>query len=306
MQPIATIKSGNSLGEGIVWNEQTQTLWWTDIEARQLHCFDWRQQASRRYAMPERLGAFGFVAEEPLLIGAFESGFGLFHPENGLVGPILRPDRLTSDMRMNDGRVDRQGRFWAGAMVENPMAAPMGCLYCVQDGSIKTHERSVGVANSICWSPDSSWFYFSDSAQHVIWRYSFDPHTGAIAKRGAFARTSDGVYPDGAVVDSEGCIWCALWGDGRIVRYAPDGRIEQALELPVSQPTCVAFGGPNLDLLFVSTARIGLGRDALQAQTGAGDVFVYNVGVQGLPENRFRLGGWPSNGGSWGGDCGAK
>ncbi len=300
MQPVATIKAGNLLGEGIVWNDETQTVWWTDIEGRQLCCFDWPRKTLRRFPTPERLGSFGLVADEDILIGAFESGFALFDPEKGLSGAIVRPEGLTTAMRLNDGRVDRQGRFWAGAMVERPLGSRSASLYCVQDGAVRTYERGVAIANGICWSLDSSWFYFADSAQHVIWRYSFDSDTGAISGSQEFARISEPACPDGAVVDGEGYIWSAQWGGGRVVRFSPDGRIDRVLEIPVSQPTCVAFGGPDLDLLFVTSARIGLSREALAAQTGAGDVFVYNVGVQGLPENRFKLGGWPACGVSGG------
>ncbi len=300
MQPIATIKVANSLGECILWDDKTQTVWWTDIEGRLLHSFDWQRQLLCRFPLPERLGSFGLVAGEPLLIGAFESGFSLFHPEKGLVDRVIRPEGLTSATRMNDGRVDRQGRFWAGSMVESPMGPAAGFLYSVQDGDIRTRECNVGIANGICWSPDNSTFYFADSAQHVIWRYSFDPHSGAISRSGVFARTVAPACPDGAAVDSEGYIWSAQWGGGCVIRYAPDGQIERVLQLPITQPTCVAFGGGNLNLLFVTSARIGLSRDALAAQTGAGDVFVYNVGVRGLPENRFKLGGWPARVGSGG------
>jgi sugar lactone lactonase YvrE len=249
----------------------------------------------RRYATPERLGAFGFVTGEPFLVGAFESGFALFDPESGLKSPIIRPEGLAAGMRLNDGRVDRQGRFWAGAIVEDSSLGRTGCLYCLQDGVIRTRESGLAISNGICWSPDSAWFYFADSGRRIIWRYAFDAVTGRISEPRVFARTADPACPDGAAVDAQGYVWSAQWGGGCVVRYAPDGRIDRVLEVPASQPTCVAFGGPDLGLLFVTTARVGLSRDALAAQTGAGDVLVYNVQVQGLPENRFKMGGWPTN-----------
>ena len=196
---------------------------------------------------------------------------------------------------MNDGRVDRQGRFWAGAMIEDPTISAVANLHCVGGQGIDTRERGLAIANGICWSPDSSWFHLADSMRRIIWRYAFDADTGEITDPMEFARTEEGVCPDGAAMDAEGCMWGAQWGGGRVVRYTPDGGIDRVLKLPVSQPTCVAFGGPNLDLLFVTTARAGLSTGALAAQTGAGNVFVYNVGMQGLPENRFKMSNWPSN-----------
>lgn len=295
MQPVAIIKVGNALGEGIIWNDDDETAWWTDIEGKALYRFDWRRQVLRRFAAPERLGAFGFVAGEPFLICAFENGFALFDPETGLKSAITRPDGLVTGMRLNDGRVDRQGRFWTGAMVEDPALARTACLYCLQDGSIQTKGNGLAISNGICWSPDSAWFYFADSGRRLIWRYAFDPATGGISEPQEFARTADPACPDGAAVDAQGYVWSAQWGGGCVIRYAPDGRVDRVLELPVSRPTCVAFGGPNLDLLFVTTARVGLSASELAAQTGAGDVLVYNVRVQGLPENRFKMGGWPAN-----------
>lgn len=294
MQPVAVIKVENALGESILWNQEDEAAWWTDIEGRGLYRFDWRRQVLRRFAAPERLGAFGFVAGVPLLICAFESGFALFDPEIGLKGPITRPEGLRAGMRLNDGRVDRQGRFWAGAMVEDPALARTAQLYCV-DGEAHSRAQGLSISNGICWSPDSAWFYFADSGRRIIWRYSFDATTGRISEPQEFARTTAPACPDGATVDAQGYVWSAQWGGGCVTRYAPDGRIDRVLELPVSQPTCVAFGGPNLDLLFVTTARVGLSADALAAQTGAGDVLVYNVEVHGLPENRFHMGSWPAD-----------
>ncbi len=295
MQPVAVIEAGNVLGECILWDPLTQTAWWTDIEAKQLLAFDWRAKTLNRFTVPERLTAFGFVTGRADLIGAFESGFALFSAKTGLQRPIMQPEGLLPGMRMNDGRVDRQGRFWAGAMVEDPQVPAVANLYCVQDRELRIRERGIAISNGICWSPDSAWCYFADSKRHIIWRYAFDAETGEIVDPVDFARTSAGIYPDGAAVDAEGYLWSAQWGGGCVVRYAPDGRIDRVLEIPVSQPTCVAFGGPDLDLLFVTTARIGLGGVGLSVETGAGNVFVYNVGVQGLPESRFNLRDWPSS-----------
>jgi sugar lactone lactonase YvrE len=124
--------------------------------------------------------------------------------------------------------------------------------------------------------------------RRTIWRYRFDAASGQLSERQEFARSSEIAVPDGAAVDAEGFVWSAQWGGACVVRYDPDGRIDRVLKVPVSQPSCVAFGGPNLDLLFVTTARSGLAAPEI----GAGDLFVYTAPVRGLPESRFNFDSW--------------
>jgi sugar lactone lactonase YvrE len=286
MEPCDTIKAGNLLGECILWDDETQALWWTDIEGRRLCCFDWRSRSLASFATPERLCSFGFVAGSTRLIAAFESGFALYDPRSGAVDWL---ERLSIEgLRLNDGRVDRQGRFWAGGMAEREDAVGRAQLFCV-DAEGRVHRRLGGltISNGICWSPAGTTFYFTDSPGRVIWRYAFDPADGTLSGRANFAEALAGALPDGATVDAEGYLWSAQWGAGRIVRYAADGRPDLVLEVPASRPTCVTFAGPARDFLCVTTARHGLSEAALAGETGAGNVFVYNVGVQGLPEARY-------------------
>ena len=293
MEPVKIIRAGNTLGEGVLWDVETESLWWTDIQERRLYRYDWNREALNSFATPERLCSFGFVEGSDRLIAAFESGFALFNPLDGATVWLARPEADRGGMRLNDGRVDRQGRFWAGSMAETAAGAEKANLYCV-DESGRAHLRKSGItiSNGICWSPDGSWFYFADSPRRTIWRFAFDAASGGISGRRVFAETPEGAFPDGATVDAEGFLWSAHWGAGRVVRYAPDGRIDRFLDVPASQPSCVAFGGPKLDLLFVTTARQDLKEDALQREISAGDVFVYNIGIAGLPEERFLPGIW--------------
>lgn len=289
MQPCARITVGNTLGECVLWDDAEAALWWTDIDGRMLYRLDWSTGAVRRIPTPERLASFGFIAGQSEFVAAFDCGFALFNPDTGSHTPFLSPSGLEKGMRMNDGRVDHRGRFWCGAMVMNPAEPPLARLYAVQGGMLGTHADGIAISNGICWSPDGRFFYFADSRRGLIWRYAFDMADGILGQREVFARV-DGVEPDGACVDADGCLWSAQWGGSRIIRYTPDGRIDRILEVPVRQPTCVTFGGPNLDLLFVTSARLGL----KVPETGAGDVLVYNVKAQGLPESRFRIDSWPS------------
>jgi sugar lactone lactonase YvrE len=289
MQPLEIIRVANELGEGVLWDGGS--LWWTNIEGRQLFRLDWQSRALQRIDTPQRLCSFGFTQSATQLIAAFESGIALFDTSSGKTEWLWRLGK--AGQRLNDGRVDRQGRFWTGAMAETADQSGKAELYCVDAGrQVHASERGITISNAIAWSPDGSMFYFADSPSRSIWRYKVDGDE--ISEKRVFARTPPGVMPDGATVDAEGCLWNAQWGGRRVVRYSPDGRVDRVLELPVSQPTCVAFGGPRLDLLFVTSARIGLSKEALDREPSAGDVLVYNAGIVGLPENRFRFEGLPT------------
>ncbi|HSC68347.1 MAG TPA: SMP-30/gluconolactonase/LRE family protein, partial [Cellvibrio sp.] len=161
-------------------------------------------------------------------------------------------------------------------------------LYSLKaDGSVSQHLTGLHISNALCWSPDSRKLYHADSPTHSIRVYDFDVQTGALSNSKIFAQTETGIEPDGACVDAEGFLWNAQWGGSRVVRYAPDGNKNLVLDMPVSQATCVAFGGKNLNLLAVTSARIGLSDEVLQQQPHAGNLFIFETDFTGLPESRF-------------------
>lgn len=285
--PIDIIRTANTLGEGILWDERTNCAWWTDIQEKILLCYDTRTRSLHEFGLPERLGSFGFVEGDTRIVGAFESGFALCQPRTGAIEWLVRPAHAQANIRFNDGRVDRQGRFWAGTMVEGP-GDPGGKLYRLDgDGSFEVCERGIAISNSLCFSPDGTLMYFADTPKQVIHRYAIDADSGEIADRRIFAIAPPGAFPDGAQVDRDGYVWSAHWGAGQVVRYAPDGKVDSVIDLPVSQPTCVAFGGADLNLLFVTTAREGLSEDNLKRQPLAGSVLVYEVETPGTIDARF-------------------
>ena len=288
--PHAIIPAANVLGEGVLWDDAAAALWWTDIQSSELLRYEYETGRVQRTRLPNRLGSFGLVEGSTDMIAAFADGIALYHPVTASLQWISRPSHGVAHTRFNDGRMDRQGRFWTGTMIENDAAEGEAALYCVNtDGATGSHERGLRITNGLCTSPDGRRLYLADSPRSIIYRYALDPDDGTLHDREIFARTTGGAYPDGANVDADGCMWSAQWGGSRVVRYTPDGRIDQTLDVPVSQPTCIAFGGPDRDLLFVSTARDGLSAQALADEPHAGDVLVYRVpGVRGLPEPRFR------------------
>ena len=283
---VDIIAVGNTLGEGVLWDAIEQRVWWTDIEGRRLFRFHPGQRGLETFELPERLGSFGFVAGSDQIIAAFESGFAMYHPESRQLHWLVRPDHGAENLRFNDGRVDRQGRFWSGSMVEGK-GEPTAKLYCLRGMTAEVCLTNIAISNSICFSPDGRYLYFADTPQRSILRYDIDANSGSIGNRRVFARTPPGAFPDGSNVDAQGCVWNAHWGAGRVVRYALDGSVDLEISVPATQPTCSAFGGPDLDLLYVTSAREGLSPEALQAQPHAGDVFVYKLDIKGLAEPRF-------------------
>lgn len=289
LTPIEIFKVGNILGEGILWDSRRQILWWTDIQRRQLHRYEWADSAMQILDTPDRIGSFGFVEASETMIVAFAGGIALYDFRQTSVAWLTLPEQLDPGIRFNGGRVDRRGRFWCGTMVESERTSACGCLYSV-DATREAccHLRGIRISNGLCLSPDGTRLYFADSPTRTIRVYHLIEPEGILSTPRLFAQTPDGAYPDGAAIDVDGCLWSAQWGAGRIVRYTPEGRIDRTLKVPTCQPSCVCFAGPDLDVLCVTSAREGLDGSALRAQPHAGDVFLYHTGVQGLPEPEYR------------------
>ena len=287
--PIHIFSVANILGEGILWDSRREVLWWTDIQGRRLHRYDWTHDTMRILDTPERVGSFGFVAGSEKLVTAFASGIALYDTHQQSVAWLARPEAIDPGIRFNDGRVDRCGRFWSGTMVESDQRAASGCLYSIEArGDVRSHVRGVRISNGLCFSPDGTRLYFTDSPTRTIRIYELIEPEGVLGTPRLFAQTPDNAFPDGAAIDVDGCMWSAHWGAGRIVRYTPDGRIDRTLHVPTRQPSCVCFGGPSLDVLCVTSAREGLDGSTLHAEPHAGDVFLYRTGVRGLPEPEYR------------------
>jgi len=283
MTPLHVLDVCNQLGEGILWDVRTQSAVWTDIESSLL--WQWQPDGDpQSFALPQRLGSLALTAIPGTYIGAFEAGFARFTPATAAF-ELLAP--VTADhphLRMNDGRVDRSGMFWAGSMAERA-GNPLGRLWRY-DGAAQATPflGDILIPNSLCWSRDGTHMYFADSPRSTILRYAFDAEHGPHGEPEIFARTPHGIHPDGSCIDAEDHLWNAQWGGGEIVRYRPDGSVERRLPLPVSQPSCVAFGGADLDLLLVTTARVDLAPEHLAEQPLAGALLVYQTDVKGLAE----------------------
>lgn len=285
--PELLVDARARLGECVLWCDQTAALYWTDIEGATLSRWRAADGLTRQWTMADRVGSFALCDDPSQLLLGLASGIALFNLDTDAQSAVtpVEPDQPTT--RINDGRCDAQGRFVFGMF--NSTDAPIGHFYRV-DAELRIEQLPlppVAVANSIAFSPDGGRMYFADSPTRRIHCVDYAAD-GRLGVPWLFTELrSDEGYPDGSTVDADGGLWNAQWDGGCVVRYGTDGVETSRLKLPVSRPTCPAFGGPNLERLFVSTARIGLSEDALRGQPTAGGVFELAPGWRGRREHRF-------------------
>ncbi|HEX2914708.1 MAG TPA: SMP-30/gluconolactonase/LRE family protein [Chloroflexia bacterium] len=283
------LKAGNTLGEGPVWSVQERALYWVDILN---DCFKRFYTETGKFEVIEtgvRVGTLAFRASGGLIL-ATSKGIAFWDAMRGQLDFRIDPENGNLDMRFNDGKVDPQGRFWAGSMYYEPEVGKReGSLYRFDpDGSLHKMETHLAIPNGIAWSADNKTMYHTDSLRHAIYAYDFDPATGNIENKRIFIDTSEepGV-PDGMTMDCEGCLWSARWGAWKVVRYDPKGKKILEISLPVEQPTSCIFGGENMDELFITTAREHFTEEQARQQPLAGDIFVVRPGIQGMQEPMF-------------------
>ena len=285
--PSCVVDGQAQLGEGPVWDVMSGALYWCDILGARVHRLDADGELAS-WTLLERVSAISLRASDPgQAVVALASGFAFLDLATGALARIADVETDRSDNRLNDGKCDRQGRFWCGSMHEKE-EAPHGDLYSLDaDLAVRAHGVPAIVSNGLAWSPDARTVYVSDSPTRTIYRADFDAATGRLGLREVFARTHGPGYPDGATVDAEGYLWSAEWDGWRLTRYAPDGSIDRHLAMPVQRPTCPAFGGADLSTLYVTSARTGLDEAALADQPQAGGLFAVDIGVAGLADVRF-------------------
>jgi L-arabinonolactonase len=277
----------NTLGESVLWDHDSGRLHWVDIESSELWTLDPSCGRTQTHKAPERIACFALRRRSGLLVG-FASGFAFYDPATGQRQDLVRFEPDNPHTRLNDGKTDRQGRFVAGGFDEVEGKPVSSVVRLDPDGRLTTLFGGVGCANGICFSPNGSTLYFADTNAATMWAFEYDIASGNVGKRKVVAGFKDQPgLPDGSCVDAEGCVWNAQWNGRRVVRYAPDGRIDRVVEMPVLNPTCVAFGGAGLDTLYITTARYRMSADQLSADPASGALFAIKPGVRGLAEAKF-------------------
>lgn len=294
MQAELVLDARNATGESPLWHAAEQALYWVDIPARQLHRLVPTTGAHSTWTGDEMLACIASRADHPgQWIAGMESGlFAIAPKDDGTLAstPIAHAAHAAHGMRFNDGRCDRQGRFWAGTMLMDMAAArTIGRVYRYQrdvneEAALRVHFDEMIVPNGMAFSPDGRTMYLSDSHPTVqaIWAFDYDTATATPHNRRLFVdMTPLPGRPDGAAVDADGCYWICGNDAGLVHRFTPAGRLDRSLEVPVKKPAMCAFGGAQLDTLYVTSIRPG---GDLSDQPLAGGVFALRPGVQGLPE----------------------
>jgi len=278
---------GAQLGEAPVWIDSEERLYWVDILHPAVHRFDPKTGRNESCDVDKLVSAVFPSADGSLLV-ASQDGIERFDFAQGVFTTFAEPEAGLTDNRLNDGKVDAAGAIWVGSM-RLDASRPTGGLYRIAvDGAVERKETGITVANGLDWSPDGRTFYFVDTVPGHIYAYDCDPASGTIANRRVFVTIPmEEGRPDGIAVDAEGGVWCAIWDGWRVNRYRADGTLDKVIDLPVPRPTSVAFGGPDLATLYITSARTRLPASTLSEAPLSGGIFACRPGVKGVPAHRF-------------------
>jgi len=285
------------LGEGPIWDDRVGRLLFVDIEGHEVHAFD------PETGHDETIGAGGYVSAIALdaaggWLAALQHDIARFTLAGGIGERIARIEGDRADTRLNDGYVDSRGRFWIGSLSLEKEIGQCALYRLERDPEYAARAAPritpmldrVTNSNGIDWSPDDRLMYYVDTGTRRIDVFDFDAVSGDIANRRALVTIdeADG-KPDGLIVDADGCLWVALWQGSAVRRYTPDGRLDRQIDLPVSCPTKCAFGGPDLDMLYITSAHKALSMEQREREPHAGSLFAARPGVRGKPANRARF-----------------
>ncbi|MEI8177812.1 SMP-30/gluconolactonase/LRE family protein [Aestuariivirga sp.] len=279
------------LAESPMWHPGEEALYWTDWYGPTIHRKLWGQERVESWTIPNEtvLGSFVFASGGRLLL-AVDSGLVLFDPGTGQTTPFANPDGGREGMVYNDSKLDRFGRLWVGTY-ELTEQDPRGILYCVTpDGVASIGDSGFPSCNGPAVSPDGRTLYFSDSVGRRILAYDVSPDTRKLANRRVFAAfTAEQGLPDGLTIDTEGGLWCALYGGGTVQRFLPDGMLHSSYALPCPVTAAPGFGGPDMSTLFVATGWSPGVTAATDERHDGGAVFALETGFRGVPEPVFAV-----------------
>ncbi len=276
------------LGEGPAYDAASDTAWWFDILEKRLHEIRLADGAVRRHALPFMASALAFIDDTRQLVAADDGLYVRTIREGRLAmaAPLEADDPAT---RSNDGRTHQSGTFWIGTMGRK--AEPgAGAIYAFRAGELTRLFGGISIPNAICFSPDGGTGYFADTRSNVLCRVPLDPATGLPTGTPQTLHVHEGPGGlDGAVVDTAGRIWCAMWGGGRLHAYSPEGELVRCVAVPARQPSCPVFVGSDFSRLLVTSAYEGMDDTARMADVHHGRTFLLDIGVAGRPEPRVRL-----------------
>jgi sugar lactone lactonase YvrE len=276
------------LGESPVWDPIAACLYFVDITLGLVHRYDPETRTSRALPVGTFVGAIALTHSNDLVLAA-RDGFVRLDPRTGRTLRIADVEADRADQRMNDGKCDPRGRFWAGTMAIDERRGA-GALYKLDpDGRVHAMLEHVSISNGLDWSDDGRSMYYVDTPTGSIDVFDFDAAEGAITNRRSFARVEAGAgWPDGLTLDADGYLWVALWSGSAVRRYTPDGVLDRVVPVPVSHPTSCTFGGRDLGDLYITTAATALTPEERVREPLAGGLFRCRPGVRGRPAARFK------------------
>ncbi|MDP6523498.1 MAG: SMP-30/gluconolactonase/LRE family protein [Kiritimatiellia bacterium] len=282
------VPSQDLAGETPIWIPEEQAVYWIDMGGPRIHRYDPATGDANEWKLDVPITALARRSKGQWIL-ATKTGLYFWDQEENKTEFIVDPEAGNADVRFNDGSIDPRGRFLIGTLNDQDLNAPDGSLYRL-DPDLGIHKLDTGyaVANGIGFSPDGGTLYLTDMFNSRILAYDYDLEAGAVSGRRVFVDVpEDAGWPDGLIVDQEGFIWSAHWNGWRVTRYDPDGKIEREVKLPAANVTCMAFGGRDLNVLYITTAWFLLSDEDRAAQSQAGDLFRIETDVTGRLEPEF-------------------
>jgi sugar lactone lactonase YvrE len=277
------------LGEGPVYDERRDALWYCDITGKALHRVDLATRAHRQWPFASEVASCG-IAESGRLVIALRDVVGMFDPDTGRFSDLAPIERDRPDTRLNDGTVGPDGAFWVGTMDDSPRKEPIGTLYRIDpSGKVEPKLGGLHISNGLAFTADGRRMFHADTRGPWIDRWDFDPTTGEISNRTRIARPDEATgRPDGGATDAEGCYWSAGVSAACLNRFTADGELVASYPLPVAAPTMPCFGGKDLRTLFVTSLRHNRPIEMLARYPLTGITIMAKSPVAGVPANRFR------------------
>lgn len=276
------------LGEGPTWVESENAIYWVDIKQNNLHRLNIKNSEKKSWYFDVAVTS---IAARPNggLVCTIADGYAFVALETGTLEPIVLNEKHIAINRYNDGKLDAKGRFWAGTMDDKGLQ-PSGSLYCLNsDLSINKMDDGYVISNGPAFSADNKTMYHTDTFKKTVYVFDFDLEAGTICNKRKFVEftSEEEGKPDGMTVDSENCIWICHFGGHRITRYSQHGKVIKVYPLPVPNITSCTFAGPDLDTLYITTARIILSDEQLKKYPLSGSLFSFKPGVKGLATPLF-------------------
>lgn len=271
-----------TLGEGPAWDAKSQTLYWVDVLEKRIYA------GSKLFLQLDDFVSCLAPRKDGGLVIAQRFGFWTFEPDTNRLFTLASPKGEPSNNRFNDGKCDPHGRFVAGTMDHNEQESS-GSLYSLSpEGRLKKLLKDVRISNGLAWSPDCKTMYFIDTPTREVRAFEYDIETGQIANPRVLIHFEDTFgWPDGMTTDANGNLWIAMWGGARVTQWNARGMLMEQFGVPALNPTSCVFGGPDLNELYITTARVGMDTAALKKYPQAGGVFRMQTNVTGMPTFEF-------------------